>query len=264
LEAIESHQFDIESLLGHLNNVWSYNGWFRELAPPLNPPDTDLTNDDNEDVQMEIEVSDQDIEMGDQIEDTLLDAEPTSAQIQDALNQAEQDAEAAAQAAIIAAEEDLEEELQAALRLDDTVQDSSEANKMPIGLLGYVNHQEEAFHRCNDQREEEAVAAQVLTGYIDSTREAMHAITGPPDREVSANELVFSVDIDSYWATFQAVDAWPFREQQEVQIYVVGPFHRRFIGTSKFRIDPSDQMGSNKLEWNERVCSPSFLFGSRS
>jgi hypothetical protein len=230
---------------------------------------------------MVTELSDQDMEMGEQIEDTWSEAEPTEEQIQDAHMQTEEDAEpteeqiqeahiqveeyaeAATQAAIIAAEEDLEEELQAGLRLDDTVQDSSETSKILIGLLGYVNQYDDEFGRCRDQRKEESIAAKVLTGYIDSTRETMHAISRPPEDEVSASELVFSVDIDSYWATFQAVDGWPFIGQQEVQVYAVGPFHRRFIGTSKFRIDPSDQMGSKNWDWKERVCSPCFRFGSQ-
>lgn len=175
--------------------------------------------------------------------------------LEDAVNWAETQATLLQDAAIQRYEADIEDELTESLKLDpdEAMQDLDAIMFEPISPLQYVTQYEDELDRANLSAYRQSIAGQILTGYTDPSRNTQHKICSFPEGEVEPADLIYSIDIDSVMATFQATDPWPFRPIHDVQIYPVGPYDRRHIGTSKFRMDPSDIPGSNQLDWERRV-----------
>jgi len=162
----------------------------------------------------------------------------------------------AGEAAINAASSEIDLELTASLELDNDGGVPDEVDFVEIELLDYIKNSQELLDQAGTVEEKQTAAAEVLTGYFDSTMKTQYQLLPPGESRISAQDMAFSIDIDSVMASFQAIDPWPFELQAEVQLYAVGPFERRQIGTSKFRIDPSDQPGENNLNWGYRVSLP--------
>lgn len=180
---------------------------------------------------------------GPEDQDELDDAERWIAQL----------AEEAHEAAINTASSDIEHELAGSMDLDNDWRPPEEVELIPIELSEYVATHQENLDEASGLEEKQQVAAQILTGYLDPTMTQQYQINPPVEGQITSRDIAFSLDIDSVMASFQATDSWPFTMEAEVQLYAVGPFERRQIGTSKFRIDPSDEQGVNRLNWASRV-----------
>jgi len=176
---------------------------------------------------------------------------------QDELEEAErwiaQLAEDAHEAAINTASSDIENELVGSINLDNDRRPLENVDLIPIGLSEYVATHQKNLDEARGPEERQQMAAQVLTGYLDPTMTQQYHISPPAEGQIASRDMAFSLDIDSVMASFQATDSWPFIMEAEVQLYAVGPFDRRQIGTSKFRIDPSDEQGANTPNWAYRV-----------
>lgn len=179
--------------------------------------------------------------------------EPSQDELDDVAHWAETEAALAHDRAIRLHEGDIEDELEESLQLDAEVQDPDEVMYEPISLGAYVLSYTEKLRQADLPANRQAVAAQILTGFTNASRDTLHKIGSFQEGEVAPRDLVYSIDIDSEMATFHATDPWPFRPTPDVQIYVVGPYDRRQVGTSKFRIDPSDRQEDNRLDWGLRV-----------
>jgi hypothetical protein len=199
-------------------------------------------------VQMEI-----DVESDNPEPDERGEINPDPESVEEATFFAERDASDAQTAALQRAASEIEEEYEHSLNLNDEVPNPEEIAIQPIGLNQYVELYEGALQRASSLREKQGVAAQILTGYVSESRNAQHQIRSFRGGTLLPLDLTYSIDIDSVMATFQATDPWPFQPRDDIQIWPVGPFDRRQVGTSKFRIDPSDRPGSEELRWGLRV-----------
>jgi hypothetical protein len=247
-----------------LNNIEEDNGnWILGVLPCVDIQEA------LPDVQMEIDVEDNNPEL-----DTEMEINPSPETVEEATFFAERDASDAHMAALERTASDIEEELQHSLNLNDELPAPGEISQKPITLTQYTVLYEQGLYRASNLREKQGVAAQILTGYVSESRNSQHYIRSFTEGTILPSDLIYSIDIDSVMASFQATDPWPFLPRDDIQVYVVGPFDKRQIGTSKFRIDPSDQPRSNEQRWEHRVsfCLPNqdrinlrcFEKGSRS
>ena len=119
-----------------------------------------------------------------------------------------------------------------------------------IQLGDYVNFYEQIFPSSSPAHNYK-ISRSILTGLKPDAVNISHRIQDPPEHQLKAyRDLCFGLDIDSAWASFRAKDGWPFIDSCSVQIYAIGPWTRRAIGSSKFRIDPGD---GTCLDWRIRV-----------
>jgi hypothetical protein len=184
---------------------------------------------------------------------TTVEVEPDEEDLAAAAHDADIEAETAAELAVRDASTQLDDELQDDINLGDDII-PEEVIYTPIPIDEYVTKYETLLaQRGNTQEHRQTIAASILSGYADATRRRQDKLVVENDTELRLSHFVCSVDVDSVWATFQADDPFPFGMEEEFQIYPVGPFHMRQVGTSKFRVDPSEQGNNNN--WSARVCA---------
>jgi hypothetical protein len=182
-----------------------------------------------------------------------VEVEPDGEDLAAATHDADIEAENAAHLAIREASTQLDDELQDDINLGDDLI-PNEVIYEDVSIDDYVTRYETLLaHPENTQEHRQAIAASILSGYADATRQIQDRLIVENDTQLRLSDLVASVDVDSVWATFQAGDPFPFGMEEEFQIYPVGPFHMRQIGTSKFRIDPAERGNNNN--WSARVCT---------
>jgi hypothetical protein len=180
------------------------------------------------------------------------EVEPDGEDLAAATHDADIEAENAAQLAVRDASAQLDDELQEDVNLgDDLIPD--EVIYTDVLIDEYVTRYETLLARPGiTEAQRHTIAASVLSGYADASHRNQDRLIVESDQTgLRLSRLVCSVDVDSIWATFQAHDPFPFRMDEEFQIYPVGPFHMRQVGTSKFRVDPSERGNNNN--WSARV-----------
>jgi len=239
---------DMETALTetHINNV-IINGLHHLAALPM--------------ATLEREMADPDIAT-DQI--TRGDVEADGDDLAAATHDADVEAENTTQLAIRDASAQLEDELEDNMDLGNDII-PHQVTYVDVTIDDYVARYETLLARPgpgNTQQHKHATAASILSGYVDASRleQDRLIVQNDPDTELRLSHFVGSVDVDSVWATFQADDPFPFSTTEEFQIYPVGPFHMRQVGTSKFRVDPSEHGNNNN--WSARVCTSQFLSSS--
>ncbi|PVF90907.1 hypothetical protein CPB86DRAFT_803214 [Serendipita vermifera] len=200
----------------------------------------------NEPFSMTEEILDED-----ESEDT--ERPPDDDQLQEVIHQytvgAIEHADDAAEQAL----DEIDDEVQQAYGLAEYPETTSSVDLRDCDIVDYVD--DSILCLSNGIQSDDslqAAAASVLTGYTDSTmRERMNLTVTSEERTCGPEDLTFNVDIDSIHASFLADDPWPFHSSQAIEMWPVGPYHRRQIGTSKFRIDPN--YPGNNLDWNARI-----------
>jgi hypothetical protein len=177
---------------------------------------------------------------------------PDAEDLEGALHDAEVEGLEAQNASIERASEEIEDEVQGLLDSDEESISDRIVELVQFDLPGYVSFYETQLRNANNSpARKETVAACILTGWMDERENKRAHVHIGDTHQMNIGEAVFSIDVDSIMASFQALDPFPFKNEDTFQMYPVGPFHRRQIGTSKFRIDSAEQ-GSN-MNWQSNV-----------
>jgi hypothetical protein len=178
----------------------------------------------------------------------------TEEQQREACEFAEEQAAQAQADGVREASEDIEDELRESVSVDaDEPEPAISIPLEPISLSHYTRFYQGKLTREVEPARRRGVAAELLSGYTDSTKTKQYGIKAFPQGYVTPQDCQYTIDVDSIMASFQPTDPFPFRQTANVQLYPIGRFDRRVVGTSKFTICPSDEQGVNNLSWNDRV-----------
>jgi hypothetical protein len=178
----------------------------------------------------------------------------TEEQEREALGLAEQAAAQAQEDGVRSASEDIDNELRESVGADNEEPEPDiSIHQERVSLSTYVKHYERKLIRDTLPERLRGVAAEILSGYTNSTKSTQFHINSFKKDSIGPQDCRYTVDVDSIMASFQPTDPFPFLQTANVQLYPIGRFDRRIVGTSKFTLCPSDEEGVNNLSWDDRV-----------
>jgi hypothetical protein len=189
------------------------------------------------------------------MEDENVDTMPDEETLENAVHRSIEEAIQHANEAVRDASQDLEDEVSSMVDREGDIDMPDGLELESCDIEEYVSTGLDSLAHHRDQRptcHTQDAAASVLTGFVDrEMRKRVRLTVEEEDRRFDLTTCSFNLDIDSAHCSFSLTDNWPFKSTERVQLWPVGPFSRRQIGTSKFRIDPSGE--GTELNWNQRV-----------
>lgn len=163
------------------------------------------------------------------------DKEPDTEELQEAMNLLETEALDAHEDAIQQASQLSRDEMENNNNAHATEPDADASISEDIDIEDYIAYYQDFQQLPEDMQDE--VARNILTGHKNKAENLFHHITvvSNDDRKVALRDVMFNIDIDSAHGSFTPDNEWIF-SHVDCEIWPIGPFHRRMVGTSKFGI----------------------------